>query len=110
MVSVSVELSDRSVVASVAPERRRGRPMSRGWRRVAAGGSALLFCSAAGSLPIMEAKTSTLQAEVLSPMAATMRYRVHSGPTADRKTVLSGKSVSVRVDLGGRGITKKQIT
>src|SRR3546814_12005495 len=80
MVSVSVELSDRSVVASVAPERRRGRPMSRGWRRVAAGGSALLFCSAAGSLLILEAKTSTLQAEVFSHMEAQMRYRVDSGP------------------------------
>src|SRR3546814_6889569 len=56
-------------------------PMSRGWRRVAAGGSALLFCSAAGSLLIMEAKTSTLQAEVFSHMAAQMSYRVDSGPS-----------------------------
>src|SRR3546814_3368910 len=76
MVCVSVEVTGPSVVGSVAPERRRGRPMSRGWRRVAAGGSALLFCSAAGSLLIMEAKTSTLQAEVFSHMAAQMSYRV----------------------------------
>src|SRR3546814_14713915 len=29
-------------------------------------------------------------------------------PTPDRKSVLSGKSVSVRVDLGGRRILKQQ--
>src|SRR3546814_18344417 len=30
--------------------------------------------------------------------------------TGDRKSVVSGKSVSVRVELGGRRLTKKQIT
>src|SRR3546814_18954163 len=30
-------------------------------------------------------------------------------PEADRKSVVSGKSVSVRLDLGGRRILKKQI-
>src|SRR3546814_16946278 len=29
---------------------------------------------------------------------------------ADRKSVVSGKSVSVRVDIGGRGIIKKKTT
>src|SRR3546814_19270836 len=31
-----------------------------------------------------------------------------SGPRVDRKSVVSGKSVSVRVDLGGRRIIKKK--
>src|SRR3546814_17527554 len=31
-------------------------------------------------------------------------------PGSDRKSVVSGKSVSVRVDLGGRGILKKKKT
>src|SRR3546814_20472067 len=31
-------------------------------------------------------------------------------PVADRKSVVSGKSVSVRVDLGGRSIIKKKTT
>src|SRR3546814_18521149 len=30
------------------------------------------------------------------------------GPIADRKSVVTGKSVSVRVDLGGRRIIKKK--
>src|SRR3546814_19184115 len=34
------------------------------------------------------------------------RERIHRG-IADRKSVVSGKSVSVRVDLGGRRIIKK---
>src|SRR3546814_8566353 len=33
---------------------------------------------------------------------------VHILPVADRKSVVSGKSVSVRVDLGGRRIIKKK--
>src|SRR3546814_14774304 len=33
---------------------------------------------------------------------------VHSMPAGDRKSVVSGKSVSVRVDLGGRRIIKKK--
>src|SRR3546814_11365498 len=34
--------------------------------------------------------------------------RVHAGPYGDRKSVAEGKSVSVRVDLGGRRIIKKK--
>src|SRR3546814_14614898 len=34
---------------------------------------------------------------------------VYDGPRTDRKRVVSGKSVSVRVDLGGRRIVQKQI-
>src|SRR3546814_13676780 len=32
----------------------------------------------------------------------------HVSAQADRKSVVSGKSVSVRVDLGGRGVIKKK--
>src|SRR3546814_17820219 len=32
---------------------------------------------------------------------------IYGGADEDRKSVVSGKSVSVRVDLGGRGIIKK---
>src|SRR3546814_20678537 len=35
---------------------------------------------------------------------------VEIGPLQDRKSVVSGKSVSVRVDLGGRRIIKKKQT
>src|SRR3546814_14978460 len=35
-------------------------------------------------------------------------YRNACLQTGDRKSVVSGKSVSVRVDLGGRGIIKKK--
>src|SRR3546814_11818189 len=40
-----------------------------------------------------------------------LMLRVHpSGREEDRKSVVQGKSVSVRVDLGGRRIIKKKIT
>src|SRR3546814_20877778 len=35
-------------------------------------------------------------------------YEQITGAMPDRKSVVSGKSVSVRVDLGGRGIVKKK--
>src|SRR3546814_18745685 len=41
-----------------------------------------------------------------------VRHGVHAGAERagrDRKSVVSGKSVSVRVDLGGRRIIKKKI-
>src|SRR3546814_18795428 len=34
--------------------------------------------------------------------------RLHAGRSGDRKSVVSGKSGSVRVDLGGRRIIKKK--
>jgi membrane peptidoglycan carboxypeptidase len=85
MVSVSVEVTGPSVVESVAPpsrrvHRRRG-PLGGTWRRVAAGGSSLLFFTALGSLVIIEAKTSTLQAELFSSLAGEMTYSVDSGPS-----------------------------
>jgi membrane peptidoglycan carboxypeptidase len=55
--------------------------MSRGWRRVAAGGSALLFLTVVGCLGVIEAKTSMLQAELFSHMASQMTYRVDRGPS-----------------------------
>src|SRR3546814_14325012 len=38
----------------------------------------------------------------------TVAIAVAPGRALDRKSVVSGKSVSVRVDLGGRGIIKKK--
>lgn len=82
MVSVSVEVTGPSVVASLSPARpRRGRPLGRGWRRVAAGGSFLLFWAAAGCLAILEAKTSTVQSELFSRFAGQMTYHVGAGPS-----------------------------
>src|SRR3546814_15711667 len=37
-----------------------------------------------------------------------MRIRLDKGPLPDRKSVVEGKRVSVRVDLGGRRIVKQQ--
>ncbi|MEQ9609406.1 MAG: hypothetical protein RLN99_17240, partial [Kiloniellaceae bacterium] len=74
-----------SVVESVSPvpKRRRARrgPPGRGWQRVAAGGSSLLFLTAVGSLVVMEAKTSTLQARFFSEIAGEMTYGVAAGPS-----------------------------
>ena len=86
MVSVSVEVTGPSVVESVSPPKpRRGRPSAarwgRGWRRVAAGGSFLLFWTAAGSLAVLEAKTSTLQSALFSRFAGQMTYKVADGPS-----------------------------
>ncbi len=90
MVSVSVEgtppeVTGPSVVESVSPvpKRRRERrgPPGRGWQRVAAGGSSLLFLTAVGSLVVMEAKTSTLQARFFSEIAGEMTYGVAAGPS-----------------------------
>src|SRR3546814_21126444 len=41
--------------------------------------------------------------------AVTLKLRLDM-PVADRKRVVAGKRVSVRVDLGGRRILKKQTT
>src|SRR3546814_13292940 len=42
------------------------------------------------------------------PWAAVRRQLLVLAGAEDRKSVVSGKSVSVRVDLGGRSITKKK--
>src|SRR3546814_14356378 len=43
-----------------------------------------------------------------TPAGGPRGGRAASGGAADRKSVVSGKSVSVRVDLGGRGISNKK--
>src|SRR3546814_14724622 len=50
------------------------------------------------------------RAAAAAPQSAGSSHRnaVHSGRRLDRKSVVEGKSVSVRVDLGGRRIIKKQ--
>ncbi|MEQ8355816.1 MAG: transglycosylase domain-containing protein [Kiloniellaceae bacterium] len=81
MVSVLLDANGPKDSRQIYRDPHRGHQMSRGWRRVAAGGSALLFVSAVGSLAIMEAKTSTLQAEFFSKMARQMTYQVGRGPS-----------------------------
>src|SRR3546814_18307727 len=49
--------------------------------------------------------------ETNTPWLLSNRYRWSletARPSRDRKRVVAGKSVSVRVDLGGRSINKKQ--
>src|SRR3546814_12579567 len=43
-----------------------------------------------------------------SPSARRSSPALYQAPAIDRKSVVSGKSVSVRVDLGGRRIIKKK--
>src|SRR3546814_16598442 len=46
-----------------------------------------------------------------SPAYGTLLYRAYrSMHTKERKSVVQGKSVSVRVDIGGRSIIKKKIS
>src|SRR3546814_19434090 len=40
--------------------------------------------------------------------ASNLRWATPASNTADRKSVVEGKSVSVRVDLGGSGLIKKK--
>src|SRR3546814_19074053 len=42
-----------------------------------------------------------------SPLGKLPALKARKRPSPDRKSVVSGKSVSVRVDLGGRRIIKK---
>src|SRR3546814_2287398 len=80
MVSVSVDVTGPSVVESVSPpRRRRSRPLGRGWRRVAAGGSILLFWTAAGVLAVLEAKPSTLQSALFLGVEGKMPYWAEEG-------------------------------
>src|SRR3546814_13361469 len=52
-------------------------------------------------------QTLAFEAEDLRGLAGC-RCRRHAVPVRDRTSVVSGKSVSVRVDLGGRRIIKKK--
>src|SRR3546814_12249324 len=49
------------------------------------------------------------QRKVIYHMRNSLLAADNIGETIDRKSVVSGKSVSVRVDLGGRRIIKKKI-
>src|SRR3546814_10309839 len=72
------------------------------------------------ALPILTKAQVELPPKLIPVFSGPARYRgAHGGRgsgktrsfalmTADRKSVVSGKSVSVRVDLGGRRIIKKK--
>ena len=86
MAGVSLEAGEPAVPREEPrkPQRsepRRRPPFGRGWRRIAAGGSTLLFLTAAGSLAVIEARTSTLQSEMFSRLVGEMTYRVANGPS-----------------------------
>ncbi|MPZ10795.1 MAG: glycosyl transferase family 51 [Kiloniellaceae bacterium] len=81
MGKVFVEGDGPAASERVSHRARRGGPLGRGWRRLAAVGSAVLFLTAAGCLAVIEAKTSTLQAELFSHLAGQMTYRVDRGPS-----------------------------
>src|SRR3546814_13438524 len=72
---------------------RRGRPP-------AGGRGALFFC---GRRPYLDVMATQLSPDIVLSPAAAARVR-----WIDRKSVVSGKSVSVRVDLGGRRLLKKK--
>src|SRR3546814_14875224 len=55
----------------------------------------------------LEALILSRQAQRGSDMMSRLEAK-YSAMAKDRKSVVEGKSVSVRVDLGGRGIIKKQ--
>src|SRR3546814_18792955 len=52
---------------------------------------------------------STVFGAVISWIAVYQGYNAAPTSEGDRKSVVQGESVSVRVDLGGRRILKKQI-
>jgi len=81
MQSVSVKASDRVLPQEVHGSRETGRPPGRGWRRIAAGGSAILFFTLVGSLAVLEAKTSTLQSRFFADLARQMRFQPGAGPS-----------------------------
>src|SRR3546814_15669535 len=60
-----------------------------------------------GMVSGLEAKLKANPADV-DRWIMLMRSRMTLGETSDRKSVVKGKSVSVRVDLGGRRIIKKK--
>src|SRR3546814_18791662 len=60
---------------------------------------------------ILSTSVATSLATALLPILAlilTRKFRPIAIGSLDRKSVVSGKSVSVRVDLGGRRIIKKK--
>src|SRR3546814_13094296 len=64
----------------------------------------------AQELALLGASVTVLarRAEALQEVAAALPRVDGQAPDLDRKSVVEGKSVSVRVDLGGRRIIKKK--
>src|SRR3546814_16341940 len=58
--------------------------------------------------PVDAARPQGVDGEDLVAVAAHQRDQAVQRQQGDRKSVVSGKSVSVRVDLGGRRIIKKK--
>src|SRR3546814_17380523 len=56
----------------------------------------------------LAARTHADLARILQPLQVEFRERSQAMAFSDRKSVVYGKSVSVRVDLGGRRIIKKK--
>src|SRR3546814_15576710 len=81
-----------------------------------AGDRADTLADAAGDTPLFVYDSAMLTARVAEwraamPTEVQLHYALKANPYApllDRKSVVSGKSVSVRVDLGGRRIVKKK--
>src|SRR3546814_14301510 len=69
-------------------------------------GSSLFGAQLAAALGLPYAFASHFAPDALDE--ALDIYRRQFKPSEDRKSVVSGKSVSVRVDLGGRRIIKKK--
>src|SRR3546814_14315958 len=55
-------------------------------------------------------RVTTAPPEHIQHLVENIRVPRGAGSAVDRKSVVSGKSVSVRVDLGGRRIIKKKKT
>src|SRR3546814_12605008 len=81
---------------------------SAGWRDLLSGaGVRSVSVSAAGIFTGSDAEVR-LRGHALAGTIDDYRLSFESGERIDRKSVVEGKSVSVRVDLGGRRIIKKK--
>src|SRR3546814_12282887 len=59
-------------------------------------------------LPVCSATPSMVSCELISLLTVVRNSSTSSDNASDRKSVVSGKSCSLRVDLGGRRIIKKK--
>src|SRR3546814_16895961 len=73
---------------------------------------ALPIFTCSGSTAARDCTTTSSTCSSTEPVAiaafTVSALRTTTGPATDRKSVVEGKSVSVRVDLGGRRIIKKK--
>src|SRR3546814_15545152 len=60
------------------------------------------------AMDTMVAAMGSRSDETASPVTTTRTSSPERSPSGDRKSVVSGKSVSVRVDIGGRRLIKKK--